>query len=222
MIPRTIHYCWFGSESQSQLIRKCLASWRTFMPDCAIKLWDETNSPLGGDYARAAYAQEEWSRLTNFVRFHALYTEGGIYLDTDVEMLRSLDPLLTDHCFLGFQQKEDLVDWVNTAVLAGEAGHPFLKACLDRFTDAFRETGQFLRSPGVATAVLREMGLKTYGRQVIGGVTLYPTEYFYPYSWLEKYSPERISPDTYCVHHWAASWKKKPAFELPPPLRRVK
>ncbi len=192
------------------------------MPEYRIKLWDEGNSPLDSDYAQAAYAQKQWSPLSNLVRFQALYTEGGVYLDTDVEALRSLNPLLDDHCFLGFQQREDQEDWVNTAVLAGEAGHHFLKQCMDRFVSTFRETGRFHRSPVIATAILKELGLRKYGLQKIGDITVYPTEYFYPYSWLEKYSASKVSEATYCLHHWTASWKKKTLFELPSPLRRAK
>jgi mannosyltransferase OCH1-like enzyme len=156
------------------------------------------------------------------VRLHALYTEGGVYLDTDVEVMRDLNPLLGDPCFLGFQHRERQSDWVNIAVLGSVRGHPFVKMCADRMLDDFERTGRFGRGPALATAVLTDLGLTGYGLQRIRDVVIYPVEYFYPYSWLEDYSTAKISPDTYCVHHWAASWKGRLTLEMPRSLRRLK
>ena len=222
MIPKQIHYCWFGNRPQSDLIRKCTGSWQNTMPDYPIKRWDETNSPLDSRYAKEALRQKRWARLSNYVRLHALYTEGGVYLDTDVETLKSFTPLLVEHCFLGFQQRIEQRDWVNTAVLAAEPGHPFIKLCMDRLVQTFENTGRFDRSPTVTTAVLKELGLNEYGLQRINDVTVYPVEYFYPYSFLEKYSADKISENTYCVHHWTATWKSRLSFEMPSPLRRFR
>jgi mannosyltransferase OCH1-like enzyme len=222
VIPRTIHYCWFGGRPPGSLMRRCMQSWHARMPDYEVKRWDETNSPLDGQYAREACARRLWSPLSNYIRLYALYTEGGIYLDTDVETLKSFTPLLDDHCFLGFQQETEGHDWVNTAVLAAEKGHPFLKTCMDQLTDAFERQGRFHRSPTLTTAVLCDWGLKQYGFQRIRDVTIYPVQYFYPFSWLEKQSARRYGEETYCVHHWAASWKSRVSLEWPSAIRRLK
>lgn len=189
------------------------------MPDYELKEWNETNSPLDNGYARAARERKLWSKLSNYVRLHALYTEGGVYLDTDVEALRSMTPLLRHECFLGFQVKEEQVDWVNNAILGAQAGHHFLRRAMELTVRLFEERGEFGRSPAVTTAVLKEMGLGAYGFQEVGGVSVYPTEYFYPYPWFGKFSPDCVTEETFCVHHWAGSWLE-PARPRPPlPVR---
>src|SRR4030095_8198679 len=130
MIPRKIHYCWFGPRSMSDLNKRCLASWSSLMPDFEIKQWNETNSPLDIDYCQATHSKALWSKVSNYVRLHALNTEGGIYFDTDVEVLKTFTPLLNRKCFLAFQQHDEDVDCVNIAVLGAMPGHPFLKSCM--------------------------------------------------------------------------------------------
>ena len=206
VIPKTVHYCWFGPKPLSDLNRRCIESWHRVLPGYRLKLWDETNVPLDNAYARAAHAAGAWSRLSNYVRLHALYSEGGIYLDTDVEVLKDFAPLLRHECFAGFQQAEEQVDWVNSAVLGARAGHPFVAQCLRLTHSLFASTGQFPRSPLVFTRVLKELGLRDYQLQEIEGVTLYPLEYFYPFPWHGTFSPECITESTYSVHHWEGSW----------------
>ena len=187
-----------------------MASWRRVLPDYQVQEWNEANSPLeANSYTRAAYKQKLWSRLSNYVRLHALYREGGIYLDTDVEVVRSFTPLLAQSCFLGFQQEEEQLDWVNGAVLGAEAGHPFIKRCMELTVQRFDMEGEFYRGPTIITTVLKEMGLGAYGLQELDGVTICPAEYFYPYPWFGQFSPDCVKPSTYCVHYWAASWLKQ-------------
>lgn len=186
------------------------------MPDYQLKLWNETNVPLDNAYARAAYAAGSWSRLSNHVRYHALYAEGGIYLDTDVEVLKDFAPLLHHKCFLGFEQ----ADWVNTAVMGARPGHPFMKSCSQLTQSMFAATGVFPRSPQVVTKLLKDRGLREHELQELEDVTVYPTEYFYPYPWFGSFSPDCITDNTYCVHYWEGSWlKQEQAGRLSP--RRV-
>ncbi len=206
----------------SDLNKRCLDSWRRVMPGYRIKQWDETNVPLDNPYTRAAYARGAWSRLSNHVRMHALYTEGGIYLDTDVEALKDFAPLLHHKCFVGFQQAEEKVDWVNSAISGAQPGHPFLMRCVELTRKLFAETGDFPRSPFVVTRILKEMGLREYKLQEVDGVTVYPIEYFYPYPWFGKFSPGCIKENTYCIHHWEASWRKQERDKSLSPLRIMK
>ncbi|HEV7859918.1 MAG TPA: glycosyltransferase [Pyrinomonadaceae bacterium] len=222
MIPQKIHYCWFGQHPQSDLNKRCLDSWHRVLPDYQIKLWDETNVPLDTAYARAAYAAGAWSRLSNHVRLHALYNEGGIYLDTDVEVRKDFVPLLQHECFVGFQQAEEQVDWVNSAVLGAQPGHPFLARCARLTQDLFASNGEFPRSPLVVTRVLKEMGLRDYKLQEIKGVTIYPVEYFYPYPWFGNFSPDCIKENTYCIHYWEGSWRKPEQRRILSPRRIMK
>ena len=192
----------------SDLNKRCIDSWRTMMPDYQIKEWNETNSPLDNRYCQAAYARKSWSRLSNHVRLHALYMEGGIYLDTDVEVIKSFTPLLQHECFLGFQQEEEQVDWLNSAVLGAHGGHQFLSECMELTRKQFAETGTFPRSPTVVTMILKAMGLKEYGLQEIKGVTVYPAEFFYPYPWFSKFSTDCITENTNCIHYWEHTWQE--------------
>jgi Glycosyltransferase sugar-binding region containing DXD motif/Alpha 1,4-glycosyltransferase conserved region len=208
MIPRTIHYCWFGGAAKSDLNERCVDSWRRVLPGYTIKEWNEANAPLDVPYARAAYARGLWAKLSNYVRLYALYEEGGIYFDTDVEVLKDFSPLLSEECFVGFQQKEEDVDWVTNGVMGARRGHPFLQACMRLTVDTFAAEGRFLRSPEVTTAVSKEWGLREYGLQEVGGVRVYPAEYFYPFPWYANFSPGCVKEDTYCIHHWEGSWLK--------------
>jgi mannosyltransferase OCH1-like enzyme len=222
MIPKIIHYCWFGQAPKSELNKRCLDSWQRVMPDYQIKEWNETNSPLDSSYSQAAHARGLWSKLSNLVRLQALYAEGGIYLDTDVEAIKNFSPLLDDKCFVGFQQEEENVDWVNNAVAGAEPGHPFLKKGMNLTEEAFAERGEFILSPVVTTTVLKQMGLSGYRKQEVGDVIVYPVEYFYPYPWYGKFSPDCIKENTYCVHYWEGTWLKRETPKAPPPLGIMK
>jgi mannosyltransferase OCH1-like enzyme len=191
------------------------------MPDFQVKEWNETNSPLDNSYTQAAYEQKLWSRLSNYIRLHAIYQEGGIYLDTDVEAVRSFTPLLHHKCFTGFQQETEGVDWINNAIFGAEAGHPFLLRAMELTLKKFEDEGEFYRSPAIQTIILKEMGLRAYGLQEIDNVTVYPAEYFYPYPWSGKFSPECITENTYCVHHWAGSWLAPAPRKIPTPRQIV-
>jgi mannosyltransferase OCH1-like enzyme len=191
------------------------------MPEYEIKEWNETNSSLDSLYSQTAYAKKLWSKLSNLVRSQALYTEGGIYFDTDVEVIKNFSPLLHDKCFVGFQQEGEAAAWVNNAVIGAEPRHPFLKRYVDLTEEAFEETGEFLLSPVATTMILKEMGLRKYKLQVIKDVTLYPIEYFYPYPWFGKFAQDCIKDNTYCVHHWEGTWLKENAKILRP-LRKMR
>ena len=222
MIPKTIHYCWFGNAPMSDLNKRCIDSWQRVMPEYQIKEWNETNSPLDNLYSQTAYAKKLWAKLSNLIRLQALYAEGGIYLDTDVEVIKNFSPLLHDKCFAGFQQVEEQADWVNNAVLGSQPRQQFLKRCIELTQELFSETGNFYRSPTVTTMILKEMGLREYKLQEIKEVTLYPIEYFYPYHWLGKFTPDCIKENTYCVHYWEGTWRKKEHAQVLRPLRIMK
>jgi len=217
MIPKIIHYCWFGRARTSELNQRCLKSWRRILPNYQIKEWNEENSPLENLYCREAYRRGLWSKLSNHVRLHALYNDGGVYLDTDVEVLKDFEPLLSNKCFLGFQQSISDTDWVNGAVLGSQARHPFIKRCLDMTEERYAQQGEFVRCPSTITTILTSMGLTEYRLQELEDVKIYPAEYFYPYPWFSKFSPDCITANTFCIHHWEGSWRKRPDL-LPRPL----
>ena len=207
VIPKILHGCWLGGGAQNALIRRCRERWNRILPEYEMREWTEAHAPVESPYCRAALATGYWARASNFIHLWALFREGGLYLDTDVEVLASFDALLDDECFLGFQSVERIPGWVNTAVLGARPNHPFLSRCTDLTLHDFETRGIFELSPRIATRVLIEMGMTAYEQQRVGDVTLYPSDYSYPYLWIEPYHPECITDRTLAVHHWAHSWK---------------
>ncbi|MBX9961694.1 MAG: hypothetical protein K2Y35_01475 [Burkholderiales bacterium] len=210
MIPRKIHYCWFGGGQKGELADRCMASWRRILPGFEVVEWNERNSDLSSRYAQEAMRQKRYSKVANLVRLAALNEHGGVYFDTDVEVVRPIDALMRHDCFAGFQLVNKSDEWVNNAILGGIRGHQFFADCIEYTHRHFESTGELPLSPFVTTAVLKAYGLEQYGRQTVNGVHLYEREAFYPYSWEERYRPEVVTMNTYCVHHWEKSWVKSP------------
>lgn len=206
MIPKVIHYCWFGGGAESDVMQKCLASWPRVLPGYTIKRWDERNAPMRFPYLRTAAAQQKWSNMSNFVRLYALFSEGGIYLDTDVEVIRSLDDLLGLPAFLGCESREPVV---NNAVYGSEAGHPFLLQMLSELTRDFDGLERSCESgPGLTTRLLSRLGLVAYQetQQTVADVVIFPTQYFHPFHYDESFQPECLTPSARTIHHWQKSW----------------
>jgi mannosyltransferase OCH1-like enzyme len=209
MIPKIIHYCWFGQQSIPEDQKTLIREWQQILPDYELKLWNESNSPLNNRYCQMALSSKKWANLSNFVRFHALLSEGGIYLDTDIKLLRSFDPLLHYQCFLGFENDKEIV--VNNAVIGSIPHHPFISKCLQAF-DAFSGDEKAHESaPLLVTNILKgEYHLNSTDTQELGDVALLSKEYFYPIHWNETYKlnsyEKHITENTYCVHLWNQSW----------------
>lgn len=213
MIPKIIHYCWFGTKQIPEDYQGYIDGWKKLMPDYEIKLWNEENSPMHLPYLQAALKYKKWANLSNFVRIYALYHEGGIYMDTDMEVLKSLEEFRQYGSFLGLEMGdragENLI--INNAIFGSEKGHPFIVKCMDFCLKNFDGRDTALdSSPYLVTRLLKEEGLYKYGRQNIGGVELFEREYFYPYHITEKFTPECVKENTYTIHHWGYSWGTKP------------
>lgn len=208
-IPKIIHYCWFGGNSYPDLMVKCLESWKKYCPDYEIKQWNESNFDVSCNvYVRQAYEAQRWAFVTDYVRLHALYTQGGIYMDTDVEVVRQLDDFLSEEGFSGFENARN----VPTGLMASEQGHPFIGELLREY-----EHRTFLRMDGsqdcntnvesITAAALRH-GLKQDGsKQTVFKFTFYPTDFFCPIDFQTK----RFNPtsNTYAIHHFNGSWLTK-------------
>ena len=111
---------------------------------------------------------------------------------------------------------------VAQSVLGAQAGHPFVERCRELTLERFAKSGKFYRSPAMTTIMLKGMGLEEYGLQEIEDVTIYPQEYFYPYSWAEEFSPECIKENTYSIHYWEGTWLKREQSKFLSPLRKIK
>lgn len=208
MIPRIIHYCWFGGGPMPEAHQRYVDGWKNHFQDYEIIRWDESNSPIHLPYMQKALAHRKWANLSNYTRLHALYEHGGIYLDTDIEVLKTFDELLTNECFVGFENNK--IDWascVNNAVMGAVPRHTFVSELKDQLLAHYDGVESAnLSSPDLTTALLKKKGLNSYKAQWIGNVHIYPKEYFYPYAWYEIYSSDCIMEQTYCIHHWQKSW----------------
>jgi mannosyltransferase OCH1-like enzyme len=208
MIPKKIHYCWYGNNPKNELIVRCMDTWRSKLHDYEIIEWNESNSPLDIPYCKSALEKQLWSKVANYVRLWAVYNEGGIYLDTDFEILKSLDSFLHHDCFVAFQRIEEKPGWVTNGIFGAVEGNAFVKLCMEKTIGIFESQQVFEISSRMTTMVLKEMGLTSYGYQEIDGVAIYPADYFYPYSWVEDFDPSCIKETTHAMHHWNKSWVK--------------
>ena len=206
-IPKIIHYCWFGGKPKPKLAEKCIKSWQKFCPDFQIIEWNESNfdittAPL---YVRQAYEVGRWAFVTDYVRLKAMLEMGGIYMDTDVEVIKPLEPYLHHRAFAGFETASR----VQTGLLACEKDFPLFQEFL-----SYYDTARFLKEDGthdtttnveILTKLCVRHGLKLDGRQqVVDGFAVYPTEVFCPVD----YDTEKLhkTRKTVVIHWFAASW----------------
>ena len=215
-------------------MRGCIETWRTLLPDYTIILWTDSLLDCKSSYAKNALNNANWGNLGNLLRYAALYTYGGIYLDVDIQVVRSFDPLLNNQCFLGCQSSSPLHWLANSAVMGSVQGHWFLgyllKTLLEKYTGNENPSISGVHLPSKA---LIEFGLLKYRDvpQVIDDIVLLPTRYFHPIPYNKKVmlacSEQTLSADTYCVHHWTNSWNQGatydaiPISQKPSPVSRI-
>lgn len=208
MIPQIIHYCWFGHGVKSPEIDLCIASWHKYCPDYEFRQWDETNSPMDISWIRQAYKHQKYAFVADYMRFYALYHQGGIYMDTDMLLIRSVDDFLKEGLFLG---REDAFN-ASMGIIGAEKGNVFCKLCLD-FYDS---TSFNLVSPPIITRFLTprlfDYGLKEEDitQRLTNGLIVYNSTYFYPIHYTQEFSIDNVlkyaQPNTYGIHLWNHSW----------------
>lgn len=221
MIPKIIHYCWFGRGPLPELAQKCIASWKKYLPDYEIKEWNEDNFDVNIiPYTAEAYQAKKYAFVSDYARFWILYKYGGIYFDTDVEVIRPIDDIVERGNFMGFetdpkpQLKEDASEAsVNPGLGMGVApGLGIIKKMLDYYEGKHFKfipdgIGQ-LTIVHIATEVLNQAGLKQQpGIQLVNDVWIYPTEYFCPINL--KTGRIHIEANTRTIHHYAGTWQDK-------------
>ena len=209
MIPKVIHYCWFGGKPLPADVAQCIASWKKHCPDYEIRQWDESNFHISGcSFAQAAYQAGAWAFVSDYARLKIIHDQGGIYLDTDVELLKNLDFLLPTDCYLGQQQADQQI---NTGIGFGaQAGHPVIAAMLRPYeTLTFpAENRAAVSCPVLNTQVLSQLGyVYSADCQTVAGATIFPARYFDPVAPGHR---ELTSPDTVSIHHYSASWTSGP------------
>jgi hypothetical protein len=213
MLPKIIHYCWFGGSDLPEDYKKIIAEWKLLHPEWTIKRWDESNAPMSVPYIQKAVELNNWANVSNYVRIYALLAEGGIYLDTDMKLLKPLDSLLSHNCFLGFESGGDDVPvfWLNNAIMGAIPSHHFLIACEDKLLTQFDGTEKSnLSSPHLVTNLLKEQyGLEKYGRQMIQDIVIFEKEIFYPVPYDKVYLFKQgitFPDETIAVHMWGRTW----------------
>lgn len=206
MIPKIIHYCWFGNNEIPKKERECIESWKVYCGDYDIMEWNEENCDLESvRYVKEAYEAGKWAFVTDYIRLKVLTEYGGIYMDTDVEVIKPLDLFLNEHAFSGFQDENT----VPTGIMACEKGFPLFCNLLDDYkTRSFKKSDgsyDFTTNVEVITRYCVEHGLVLNNqKQTIEGFTLYPKEFFCAKSF--RTGRVECTDDTYTIHHFAGSW----------------
>lgn len=217
MIPKIIHYCWFGKGEMPDLVLQCLASWSRFLPEYEIRVWNEENFDVNlYQYARQAYQERKFAFVSDVCRLYALKTVGGIYLDTDVEFLKPLDnELLANIAFTGFEDNFLL----SSAIMGSIQESQWINELLSYYHNRsfYRANGALDLQPNTEsiTAFMKaEKSLRTDNTlQVLPNYcTIYPSDYFSPKSW--KTLKINITENTYSIHHFAASWLQHANYSL--------
>lgn len=214
MIPHIIHYCWFGKKPLPRMAHKCVDSWRRHMPEYEIRLWTEDDFDLSGcRYVSEAYAAGKYAFVSDYARFLILYNEGGIYFDTDVELLRSVDSLVADGPFMG-REIPDRMNGVGVCVAPGlgmamNCGNELCRSMLElysqlKFVDVngtynLSTVGEYITPYLINNGLVEEDTL-----QIVDGIQILPERYLCPKSPIN--GRVTITPDTFAIHHYSGSW----------------
>lgn len=206
MIPKKIHYCWFGKGEMPKLAPKCINSWKKYCPDYEIIEWNEDNFDINCcTYVKEAYENKKYAFVTDYVRLFVMYTYGGIYMDTDVEVTRNLDEFLEHKGFSGFESEVH----IPTGIMAGEKGFPLFKELLKYYDNKsfVDRDGKFDMTTNVITitSMLSEKGFIPNGKfQIVDGFALYPRDYFCPLD--DATGVLYKSKNTATIHWFNKSW----------------
>lgn len=220
MIPKVIHYCWFGRNPLPPLAVKCIESWKKYLPDYEIKEWNEDNFDVNIiPYTSEAYAAKKYAFVSDYARFWILYNFGGLYFDTDVEVIKPMDAIIEKGAFMGLEKDYDPQSGATAcnAVAPGlglgcNPGLGLYKKILDLYQSLhFNNPDGTINLKTVVdytTELLMQDGLKNVsGIQKVGDIYIYPSEYFCPINIVSHRL--HITPNTYTIHHYMASWANK-------------
>lgn len=221
MIPKVIHYCWFGGNPLPKSAIKCIESWKKYLPDYEIKEWNEDNFDINiMPYTREAYEMKKYAYVSDVARFLVLYNEGGVYFDTDVEVIKPMDDIVSAGAFMGIEdlgiEGETFPNVAPGLGLAVEAGNPFYKEILEHYQECHYydpDTKQPypLTVVGHCTELLVKNGLKpTNNFQQVAGINIYPVDYFCPLE--DATGILTITDNTRSIHWFSKSWIDKPMW----------
>ena len=208
MIPKVIHYCWFGRGQMPELALKCIESWHKYLPGYTMKLWNEDSFDINSfPYVKEAYEARKFAFVTDYIRLYALYHEGGIYMDTDVEVLKPLDDLLDLPAFSGYESNK--FSNFPTGLMASAAGGVWVKEQLDYYTDRhfILPDGSLDMTTNTVTIsrIMKENGFELTGEYQVykNDMHCFPSDYFCP---MTSTRVLKLTKNSYCIHHFAGSW----------------
>ena len=216
MIPKKIHYCWFGKKTLPKDVKKCILSWEKYCPDYEFIKWDEKNfsirkAPL---YVREAYKYKKWAFVSDYVRLWCIYKYGGIYLDTDVELINTLDNLLGYSAFFGFEclHPNGNYDIATGLGFGSIKGNPILLSLLSDYQNIpfIKSDGSMdqLGCPRRNRHVFAEYGFELNNKtQVINNIIVLSSDYLCPITFYD--SSSNFTENTISIHHFAGSWMKE-------------
>ena len=221
MIQKVIHYCWFGGNPLPKFAKKCIASWRKHCPDYKIVEWNEKNYDVTKNkYMYDAFLAKKWAFVSDYARIDIIYNFGGIYLDTDVELIKPLDKFLNMSMFCGWEERDAILDHNNISYensinfglgFGAVKGHPILKEILELYDkiNFYDENGKMnlMACPHYQTMILKKYGLDDTKRsfQILEKDTyVFPEDYFSPKS--QTTGVIKITNNTISIHHFSETW----------------
>lgn len=206
MIEKKIHYIWFGGNKPEKVL-KCIKSWEKFLPDFEIIEWNEKNFNIEEErgknrFFRECYDRKLWAFVSDYVRVKILYENGGVYLDTDIEIIKNISSLLNTDMFLGYENENTM----SFGIVGVIPKHKIFKEMYEFYQDKIWHS-----SLHIITSIFTEILQEEYkGNFDENGIKIYPREYFYPFNHDEEFRESCIKENTYAIHWWGKSWKKNP------------
>ncbi len=206
MIPKIIHFCWLSGDAYPELIKKCMDSWNKICPDYEVVCWNTKNFDINiCDYTKEAFAQKKYAFVSDYIRLYALYHYGGIYLDSDIEVMKKFDDLLDNKAFTSFEKEYTVAAWI----FGSEKGNPIFKEFLDYYRDRHfvlpDGTMDLTPNPIPITQICKKHGLMMNGMiQKLDYITIYSKDFFCPYD--RATEKLNITENTHTIHYFNGSW----------------
>ena len=201
MIPKKIHYCWFGLKPYPKIVIKCMETWKRNFPDYEFYLWNESNSPMDVPFVKQAYEAKKFAFVADYVRFWALYEYGGIYLDTDMYVTRNMDTLLNNDFFSAYHSCENT--YINFGVVGATQRCSIIEKLLEKYHSVEFSTEK------LRTFVIPHLLTPLFNDSTDCKIVIYPYDYFYAFPYEQRETRnfmKFVTPNSYAIHLWSLSW----------------